>query len=151
MGSLVAGSTPMKTLCLFLTVLATVHCDTVTRFQLLKTEGVIHAYDEQGVVVDGFKTKITVVKDETKDSIHNATKINDKIIDLCGIVDGILSFILNNSDFGLEPIYYDSLLIISMDNTFGLQQLKPCNSVTVDSGKDREKEAKSLHWCRSSD
>jgi len=81
MGSLVAGSTPMKTLCLFLTVLATVHCDTVTRFQLLKTEGVIHAYDEQGVVVDGFKTKITVVKDETKDSIHNATKINDLVID----------------------------------------------------------------------
>jgi len=81
MGSLVTGSTAMKTLLLFLTVLATVYCDSVTRSRLLKTDGVIRAYDEHGVVVDGFKTNIIVVKDEPKDSIHNATKINDLVID----------------------------------------------------------------------
>merc|ERR1712215_14024 len=63
MGSLVTGSTAMKTLFLTLLIITTVN--------LLKAEGVVNAYDEYGAVVDAFKPKTTAVEEE---STGNATQ-----------------------------------------------------------------------------
>jgi len=53
----------MKTFCLILSILTTVHCDSIVRVSLLKSEGIFTAYDEYGAAVSGFN-KTTVVKDD---------------------------------------------------------------------------------------
>merc|ERR1712215_4538 len=67
MGSLVTGSTAMKTLFLTLLILTTANCDSLTTFTLLKAEGVVNAFDEYGTVVDAFKPQTIVVKDVTEE------------------------------------------------------------------------------------
>jgi len=77
MGSLVSGSTAMKTLFLTLLILTTVNCDSLTTFTLLKAEGVVNAYDEYGAVVDAFKPQPTVVKDVTEETANVTTNSGD--------------------------------------------------------------------------